>query len=159
MHEVSFIRTPIGILEINTTIDSIVKIKFVSNFSKSSMNSLEEFSDVTQQACSQINEYFKGHRKVFTIPIKLSLTPFYKKVLKEVSKVEYGSKASYGEIARILGSAKAVRAVGTANSKNPLPIIIPCHRIISSNGGLGGYSGGLDKKSYLLRHEDKYLAQ
>ena len=159
MHEVSFIRTPIGILEINTTIDSIVKIKFVSNFSKSSMNSLEEFSDVTQQACSQINEYFKGHRKVFTIPIKLSLTPFYKKVLKEVSKVEYGSKASYGEIARILGSAKAVRAVGTANSKNPLPIIIPCHRIISSNGGLGGYSGGLDKKSYLLGLEGKYLAQ
>lgn len=159
MHEVSFIRTPIGILEINTTIDSIVKIKFVSNFSKNSMNNLEEFSDITQQACSQINEYFKGDRKVFTIPFKLNLTPFYKRVLKEVSKVEYGSKASYGKIARLIGSPKAVRAVGTANSKNPLPIIIPCHRIISSNSGLGGYSGGLDKKSYLLRHEDKYLAQ
>ena len=74
-------------------------------------------------------------------------------------KVEYGSKASYGEIARLVGNAKAARAVGSANSKNPLPIIIPCHRIISSNGGLGGYSGGLDKKSYLLRHEGKYLAQ
>ncbi|MFL3015455.1 MAG: methylated-DNA--[protein]-cysteine S-methyltransferase [Candidatus Neomarinimicrobiota bacterium] len=159
MHEVSFIRTPIGILEINTTVDLIVKIKFVSKSLKDSMNNSKEFSDITQQVFSQINEYFNGDRRVFTIPFKLNLTPFYKRVLKEVYKVEYGSKASYGEIARRLGSAKAVRAVGTANSKNPLPIIIPCHRIISSNGGLGGYSGGLDKKSYLLGLEGKYLAQ
>ena len=159
MHEVSFIRTPIGILEINTTTDSIVRIKFVSKPSKDSMNNSKEFSGITQQALSQINEYFNGDRRVFTIPFKLNLTPFYKRVLNEVHKVEYGSKASYGEIARLLGNAKAVRAVGTANSKNPLPIIIPCHRIISSNGGLGGYSGGLDKKSYLLGLEGKYLAQ
>ena len=159
MHEVSFIRTPIGILEINTTIGSIIRIKFVSKPSKDSMNNSKKFSDITQQVLSQINEYFNGDRRVFTIPFKLNLTPFYKRVLKEVHKVEYGSKASYGEIARLVGSDKAVRAVGTANSKNPLPIIIPCHRIISSNGGLGGYSGGLDKKSYLLRHEAKYLAQ
>ena len=159
MHEISFIRTPIGILEINTAVGSIVKIKFVSKSSKDSMNNSKEFSDITQQALSQINEYFNGDRRVFTIPFKLNLTPFYKRVLKEVYKVEYGSKASYGEIARLIGSDKAVRAVGTANSKNPLPIIIPCHRIISSNGELGGYSGGLDRKSYLLRHEGKYLAQ
>ena len=159
MHEISFIRTPIGILEINTGVDSIVKIKFVSKSSKDSMNNSKEFSDITQQALSQINEYFNGDRRVFTIPFKLNLTPFYKRVLKEVHKIEYGSKASYSEIARRLGSAKAVRAVGTANSKNPLPIIIPCHRIISSNGGLGGYSGGLDKKSYLLGLEGKYLTQ
>ena len=159
MHEVSFICTTIRILEINTTIDSIVRIKFVSKPSKDSMNNSKKFSGITKQALSQINEYFNGDRKVFTIPFKLNLTPFYKRVLKEVYKVEYGSKASYGEIARLIGSDKAVRAVGTANSKNPLPIIIPCHRIISSNGELGGYSGGLDRKSYLLRHEGKYLAQ
>ena len=78
---------------------------------------------------------------------------FYKRVLLEVKKIKYGETASYGKIARMAGNNKAARAVGTANAKNPLPIIIPCHRIISSNGNIGGYSGGLDKKLYLLDHE------
>ena len=79
------------------------------------------------------------------------------KVLFKVKKIKYGGVASYSKIAKMVGSNKAVRAVGTANAKNPLPIIIPCHRIVSSNGNLGGYSGGLDKKSFLLDHETNLL--
>ena len=105
----------------------------------------------------QINEYFNGTRKVFEIPFKLDVSPFYIKVLLKVKKVKYGDVASYGKIAKMVGSNKAVRAVGTANAKNPLPIIIPCHRIISSKGHLGGYSGGLNKKSFLLDHESNLL--
>ena len=80
------------------------------------------------------------------------MPPFTKGIIRG-KKIKYGETASYGKIARMAGNNKAVRAVGTANAKNPLPIIIPCHRIISSNGNIGGYSGGLDKKLYLLDHE------
>ena len=97
------------------------------------------------------------NRKLFKIPFKLNMPPFYKKVLLEVKKIKYGETASYEMIARMAGNNKAARAVGTANAKNPLPIIIPCHRIISSNGTVGGYSGGLDKKLFLLDHENSSL--
>ena len=105
----------------------------------------------------KIIEYFNGRRSVFHLPLKLELAPFYKKTLMEVRKVKYGQKVSYGMVAKIIGSKNAVRAVGTANSKNPLPIIIPCHRVVCSNGQLGGYNGGVEKKSILLNLESTYL--
>ena len=155
MSEISFVHSPIGILEIHATMESISKIKFISNFNVHKMNNPKEISDIAHQTSIEINEYFNGDRKVFTVPFKLNLPPFYKRVLLEVRKIGYGSKASYGEIAKRVGNIKAARAVGTANSRNPLPLIIPCHRIISSTGGLGGYSGGIDKKSFLLDHESQ----
>ena len=105
----------------------------------------------------QLTEYFGDKRKYFNIKTKIEMSPFYKKVLEEVSKVPYGETNSYEQIAQKLNNSKATRAVGTANARNPLPIIIPCHRIITKNGKLGGYAGGLKMKKYLLEFERRNL--
>jgi len=105
----------------------------------------------------QLNEYFDGSRKDFEIDIDLDVSSFYKKVLIEVSKIPYGNTASYSDIAHRVNNAKAVRAVGSANARNPIPIIIPCHRIITKSGMLGGYRGGLPMKENLLKFESNNL--
>ena len=103
---------------------------------------------------SQMLEYLAGKRKDFNLKTKfLAGTEFEKKVWSELAKIPYGEVISYKELADNSGSPKAYRAVGSANSKNPLPIIYPCHRVINSNGALGGYSGGLEIKKILLRVE------
>ena len=155
MKEFCFVESPIGVLELEAESNFISRIKFKESnnlklYKESKRNSE---SPILVKASKQIDEYFNGNRKLFEIPFKLNVPPFYKKVLLEVKKVKYGETASYGKIASMAGNNKAVRAVGTANAKNPLPIIIPCHRIISSNGNVGGYSGGLDRKLFLLDHE------
>ena len=159
MNEFCFIESPIGVLRLEAESDCISKIKFIKGETlkprKESRRNSE--SSILIRTSKQINEYFNGTRKVFEIPFQLNVSPFYNKVLLEVKKIKYGDVASYGKIAKMVGNNKAVRAVGTANAKNPLPIIIPCHRIVSSNGNLGGYSGGLDKKSFLLDHETNLL--
>ena len=155
MNEFCFVESPIGVLELEAESNFISRIKFKEGNSlqlcKESKQNSE--SPILVKASKQINEYFNGNRKLFEIPFKLNVPPFYRKVLLEVQKVKYGDVASYGKIAKMAGNNKAARIVGTANAKNPLPIIIPCHRIISSNDNIGGYSGGLDKKLYLLDHE------
>ena len=155
MNEFCFVNSPIGVLELEAESNFISRIKFREG---DSLQLCKEIRKVGESppltgASKQIDEYFNGNRKLFEIPFKLNVPPFYKKVLLEVKKVKYGETASYGKIARMAKNSKAVRAVGTANAKNPLPIIIPCHRIISSNGNVGGYSGGLNKKLFLLDHE------
>ena len=155
MNEFCFVNSPIGVLELEAESNFISRIKFREGDSLQLFKEIKKVgeSPTLTEASKQINEYFNGTRKLFEIPFKLNMPTFYKKVLLEVKKVKYGETASYGKIARMAENSKAVRAVGTANAKNPLPIIIPCHRIISSNGNIGGYSGGLDKKLYLLDHE------
>ena len=106
---------------------------------------------------NQFTEYFAGKRRHFTIKTKIKISPFYKKVLAEVAKVPYGETVSYSQIANKLNNPKAARAVGSANARNPLPIIIPCHRIIANNGKLGGYAGGLKMKKYLIEFEKENL--
>lgn len=101
----------------------------------------------------QLKEYFNGERKSFNIPLELKGTEFQKRVWNELIKIPYGDAASYKEIAEKIGSKKSYRAVGNANGKNPIPIIIPCHRVIISNGKLGGYTGGLEIKIKLLELE------
>ena len=110
-------------------------------------------SIIMNQVLNELQEYFASNRRCFTVPLDLDMPPFYKRTLLEVSKVPFGKTSSYQEIARRAGNAKAARAAGTANANNPIAVIIPCHRIISSNGTLGGYGGGLDKKMILLEHE------
>ena len=156
MNDIFLIDTPIGILEVHTDTDYVCKIQFISETLKKRKHNLIKASPIARQVSKEITEYFDGTRKSFMVPLKLDLPPFYKRVLLQVKNIGYGRTASYGEIAIMAGNNKAARAVGTANSKNPIPIIIPCHRIISSNGTLGGYTGGLKKKSYLLRHEEKH---
>ena len=104
-------------------------------------------------AKQQLKEYFAGKRKAFDLPLKLHGTVFQVQVLKALLKIPYGKTASYGDIARRIGKPKAVRAVGAANGRNPIPIIVPCHRVIGANGSLTGFGGGLKTKALLLRLE------
>ena len=155
MNEFCFVNSPIGVLKLEAESNFISRLKFREGDSLQLFKEIKKVgeSPTLTEASKQIDEYFNGSRKLFEIPFKLNVPPFYRKVLLEVQKVNYGDVASYGKIARMAGNNKAVRAVGTANAKNPLPIIIPCHRIISSNGNVGRYSGGLDRKLFLLDHE------
>jgi methylated-DNA-[protein]-cysteine S-methyltransferase len=100
-----------------------------------------------------LDEYFRRDRKVFTIPISYKGTPFQKKVWKELTNIPFGQCLSYKEIAKRLGDSKTARAVGLANSQNPIAIIIPCHRVVGSNKRLIGYAGGIWRKKWLLDHE------
>jgi len=101
----------------------------------------------------QLEEYFAGSRKDFDLPLRLNGTEFQVKVLKALQKIPYGETVSYGEIAKRIGKPKAMRAVGAANGRNPIPIVVPCHRVIGSGGDLTGFGGGLDTKEALLRLE------
>jgi methylated-DNA-[protein]-cysteine S-methyltransferase len=105
------------------------------------------------EACRQLEEYFAGTRKEFDLPLHLSGTDFQVQVLEELRQIPYGETTSYGDIARRIGRPKAMRAVGAANGRNPIPIVIPCHRVIGSSGDLTGFGGGLDTKEALLRLE------
>jgi len=104
-------------------------------------------------AAKQLEEYFRGDRKKFDFPLVLHGTEFQKKAWEALQKIPYGHTCSYGEIAAIIGNPKASRAVGMANNRNPIPIIIPCHRVIGHNGKLTGYAGGLELKQKLLELE------
>jgi methylated-DNA-[protein]-cysteine S-methyltransferase len=105
------------------------------------------------KARKQLDEYFKGARKDFDLALQLSGTEFQVSVLEALQNIPYGETVSYGEIAKRIGRPKAVRAVGAANGRNPIPIVVPCHRVIGSGGDLTGFGGGLDTKEALLRLE------
>ena len=107
------------------------------------------------EAARQLREYFAGKRTTFDLELEPSGTPFQLAVLSELQKIPYGETRSYGQIAEKLGRPKAVRAVGAANGRNPLPMVIPCHRVIGSNGSLTGFGGGIDTKRWLLSHEQR----
>ncbi len=116
----------------------------------------EEISRSSENLSKEIGElklYFQGKLKQFTFSLDLKITPFRKLVLEEVRKIPYGKTASYKDISERIRSPRAVRAVGGANANNPIPIVIPCHRVISHNGSLGGYGGGLKLKQKLLKLE------
>lgn len=111
---------------------------------------------VLKEAEKQLSAYFSGKLRSFNLPICLKGTPFQMSVWEALKGIPYGSTVSYGAIADLIGNPKAVRAVGYANGRNPIPIIIPCHRVIGADGSLTGYESGLDKKDWLLKHEEKY---
>ena len=105
------------------------------------------------QAEEELNEYFAGRRRTFSVPLSIHGTPFQQKVWRALMEIPYGETVSYGELARRVGNAKASRAVGMANHVNRIPIIIPCHRVVGANGRLTGYAGGLEIKRKLLETE------
>lgn len=117
---------------------------------------LLQTTELLSMAPIQLDEYFQGKRTTFSLPFKLTGTPFQLAVWKELQNIPYGQTTSYKEIAQKINKPKAYRAVGMANNKNPLPIIIPCHRVIGSNGKLIGYAGGLKLKNYLLELEKSH---
>jgi methylated-DNA-[protein]-cysteine S-methyltransferase len=108
---------------------------------------------ILKNTVAQLEEYFAGLRKDFDLPLEAEGTGFQKKVWSELGRIPYGKTYSYGEIAKKIKNDKAVRAVGTANGRNPISIIVPCHRVIAADGTLGGYGGGLDIKTKLLAIE------
>jgi methylated-DNA-[protein]-cysteine S-methyltransferase len=118
--------------------------------------STDEMNPVLEKAIMQIDEYFKGDRKDFDLKITLDGTNFQEKTWNQLLIISYGETISYKELAIKIGNEKAVRAVGSANGKNNISIIVPCHRVIGSNGSLTGYAGGLERKQWLLEHEKKY---
>ncbi|MFC1464411.1 MAG: methylated-DNA--[protein]-cysteine S-methyltransferase [Candidatus Brachytrichaceae bacterium NZ_4S206] len=145
--------TPIGRLMIEGTRDAITAVRWVSPDA-----TIGRGCKVVIQARKQLREYFKGKRRTFDVPLALDrLTDFQRAVLAEVRSVGYGETITYAEIARRLKKATAPRAVGQANARNPINIIIPCHRVLSSNGKLTGYAGGVQAKAWLLKHERAVL--
>ena len=110
---------------------------------------------ILSKAVRELGEYFEGKRKKFDLPLTFNGTPFQNRVWKELYKIPYGKTYSYKDVADRIKNSKAVRAVGTANGKNPFCIVVPCHRVIAADGSIGGYSGGLGIKIKLLRLEQK----
>lgn len=147
-------HSPIGVIEITATNHQITAVLFASRehivFEKT-----EATPAVLNRCYEQLDEYFKGERQQFTVPYLHEGTVFQNQVWQALTTIPFGKTASYKEIAEVIGNEKAVRAVGTTNSKNQLSIIVPCHRVIGKNGKLTGYAGGLWRKEWLLEHEKK----
>ncbi|MDB6034153.1 MAG: cysteine methyltransferase [Verrucomicrobiales bacterium] len=112
---------------------------------------------VLQQAAKQLQEYFKGKRNRFSIPLRLDGTAFQQKIWREIALIPYGETITYSDLAERAGAPQATRAAGTSTGRNPIAIIIPCHRVVGKNGSLGGFAGGLEKKKYLLNLEGSEL--
>ena len=144
----AYLKSPIGHLRIIANEAYITQIIFSEEFFK-----VDLIPEHIKICLLQLGEYFKGERKIFTVPINPDGTEFQGRVWNQLEKIPYGKTISYLELARQLGDEKAIRAVGTANGQNPIPIIIPCHRVIGADGKLTGYAGGLLKKQWLLEHE------
>lgn len=144
----------IGIIEENSKIVKVI-INNGNNRNSKDKNVEEKDTKLLLEAKKQLEEYFEGKRKVFDLPLEQKGTEFQKRVWKALEKIPYGETRSYKEVAEMVGNEKASRAVGMANNKNNIPIIVPCHRVIGSNGKLVGYALGLDMKKYLLDLEKK----
>lgn len=146
-----YYRTPIGHIIIGEKDNKITHILFEGN-SVPDGYVLKETSTLIE-ASKQLKEYFKGQRKEFKLALNPSGTEFMKRVWTSLQDIPYGETRSYKDIAISIGRDRAYRAVGLANNRNPISIIIPCHRVIGANGALVGYGGGLDIKTYLLELE------
>lgn len=145
-----YYKSPIGNLRIVVDENSLVALDFNEDEKKQS----DEHSYI-KEVKSQLDEYFKGKRELFDLNIKINGTDFQNKVWNELTKIPYGETISYKELATRIGNDKACRAVGNANNKNKISIVIPCHRVVGSNKKLVGYAGGLEKKEWLINHENK----
>ncbi len=149
---VSKIDSPVGPLWLCSDSAAITGLFFSSREGEPG-----EHLPLHKEAAGQLTAYFAGARKSFSLPLSPSGTPFQKAVWRALEAIPYGETRTYGEIAVTVGSPKASRAVGMANHRNPISIIVPCHRVIGSTGRLVGYGGGLEKKVFLLELEKKYL--
>ena len=151
MEKVFFYETPVGKLCIGEEDGVIVR----TTWSKIPTEYILKETKLILQCKMQLDEYFRGERKTFDLPLAPKGTDFQKKVWNALQEIPYGETRTYGEIAAAVGNPKAARAVGMANNKNPIGIIIPCHRVVGADGKLVGYAGGMDKKEWLLQLERK----
>ena len=142
-------RSEIGPFEVVGNQKGILTIKF----NKEPLKTDRNLPACMKDCLGQMDEYFKGRRKKFSVTLVLKGTDFQKAVWRQLQKIPFGRTASYGDVARAINRPKAFRAVGNANNKNPIPLIIPCHRVIGSNGKMVGFGGGIWRKEWLLDHE------
>lgn len=152
----SRLATPIGDLLL-TASDSALTGVYFSPFKVRSEWQTDDRHPVIGRTRAQLNEYFAGTRTTFDVPLDAAGSPFEQSVWALLRAIPYGTTTSYGDLARRLGDIRQSRAVGAANGKNPIPIIVPCHRVVGVNGDLTGFGGGLDRKRWLLEHEGALL--
>jgi methylated-DNA-[protein]-cysteine S-methyltransferase len=153
--EVCVVNSPLGFTKISGDENGISSISI--------LNSEEKITDIIpvrlEDCVHQLHEYFEGKRTQFDLTLNPEGTEFQKKVWNELQVIPYGKTCSYLKLSQQMGDIKAIRAVANANGKNPIWIIIPCHRVIGSDGSLTGYAGGLHRKKWLLEHESPYKQQ
>ncbi len=148
----TFYNSPIGLIEISGTENSITSLYFIDQEFNPDLKS----NSYLDKCVEQLDVYFNGKRKIFELNLQPEGSVFQKKVWEELLKVPFGETRSYMEITKLIGDTKAIRAVANANGQNKISIIIPCHRVIGSDGSLTGYGGGLWRKKWLLDHEQKF---
>jgi methylated-DNA-[protein]-cysteine S-methyltransferase len=152
--ETSYFKTPLGIAKIVGDENGISVISIADEGTVS-----ETVPEVLQDAVSQLNDYFEGKRTDFDFKLNPQGTEFQQKVWNALLEIPFGKTCSYMDLSKKLGDVKAIRAVASANGKNPLWIVVPCHRVIGTDGSLTGYAGGLWRKKWLLEHENPTLQQ
>lgn len=160
MQRSCFLQCPVGILEIEERDGAVTALRLAGT--GSAIDGCRAAGQggpdgaVLSEACRQLDEYFRGVRTRFDLPLSYEGTVFQRKVWDALRKIPYGETRSYAEIAAAVGSSKAVRAVGQANGRNPLMILVPCHRVVQKDGGIGGFSCGVEVKRYLLDLERRF---
>ena len=150
---IQYIDSPLGPIQIDANEVGITAIAFIAKTEPH-----RNHSSLTQQAADQLLAYFSGQLTHFSLPLAAIGTAFQQQVWRALCDIQFGETCSYAAVAEKLHNPKAVRAVGAANGKNPIAIVVPCHRVIGANGTLTGYAGGLDKKAWLLKHEQRQQA-
>ena len=159
-NDIAYYQSPLGVLQIKNTGSCISELLFVNSCKGAKINEAERClakpqSPVLKNCIKQLDEYFSGKRTAFTVRTMQLGTEFQRLVWNELCNIPFGRTTSYLELSKRIGNVKATRAVGTANGNNSIAIIVPCHRVIGSNGNLVGYAGDLWRKQWLLEHEDK----
>lgn len=154
MERFAYFSSPVGTLTLTEEEDALTGLYF----GRLSRQGQEVLSPVLEETARQLSEYFSGKRREFSLPLSPKGTEFQLRVWRALETIPYGETRSYGDMARLIGSPKACRAVGMANHRNPISIIVPCHRVVGANGSLTGYGGGLDAKRFLLDLEQKNRA-
>lgn len=149
MSHIAYISSPVGTLEITGNLEGVSSVVFLEEVVAPTAN----IPDLLKKPILQLQEYLDGKRTTFDLKLSPQGTDFQKKVWTQLSKIPFGKTVSYLDMAKQLGNPKVIRAAASANGKNPIAIIIPCHRVIGSDGSLTGYAGGLHRKKWLLEHE------
>jgi len=153
---VAVLPSPIGALTLVAELEAVKTIWFPGSPDQVDP-AWSEGSALLRETARQLEQYFAGRRQTFDLPLDPDGTPFQREVWAELTRIPYGTTTSYAELARRIGRPSAVRAVGAANGANPIPIVIPCHRVIGRDGALTGFGGGLDRKRFLLELEANRL--
>jgi methylated-DNA-[protein]-cysteine S-methyltransferase len=153
-------QSPLGSIQIKIVSSCVSELKFIDRDESELQKDSNELSSVDkivfQECIQQLEEYFSGKRKIFDLPLYQEGTEFQQKVWKELIQIPYGNTITYHQLAQRIGNAKSIRAAASANGRNKLWIVVPCHRVIGADGSLTGYAGGLKMKKWLLNHENVY---